>query len=97
MCLGLGRITNDFATVLKYSNQTLICAGVNRVGFAGFKQRAAEFQAKFNTTVFFSYEEVANNADVDIVYIGECLKSYQTYSTNTQQQNDAVCESSLSS
>jgi hypothetical protein len=69
--VGLGRISSDFAVALYIAgaNLTAVAAG----SLPHSQQRAIEFGEKFNvpkSKCYGTYEELAADPEVDIVYIG---------------------------
>lgn len=66
--LGLGRIAEDFTTALKMTGATITAVAAGSL--PNTKQRAQDFAQRFHIETFYgSYEELANDPNIDIVYI----------------------------
>lgn len=90
--IGLGRIAHKFASDLLLTPQTHLHAVASRS-----EQKAQNFSAQYQTTKYYSsYEELANDPEIDVVYIATPHPFHFEYSMLCLTRGKAVlCEKPL--
>ncbi len=90
--LGTGRIANKFAAALRETDGAVLCAAASRT-----LPKAEDFAAKYGfEKAYGSYEELAADSDIDVVYIATPMAShYADVMLCLNAGRNVLCEKSV--